>query len=79
MENVAGVKRRSKRKESRYGRRYQLEFKLRCVKLRLEEGLPVSLLSKEVGCSQDVGIRRGIRKYHYSFSKEIFTLSGISC
>jgi transposase InsO family protein len=62
MENVSGVKRKSKRKESRYGRRYELEFKLRCVKLRLEEGLPVSLLSKEVGCSQDV-IRRWVRAY----------------
>jgi transposase InsO family protein len=62
MENVAGVKRKSKRKESRYGRRYQLEFKLRCVKLRLEEGLPISLLSKEVGCSQDV-IRRWAKAY----------------
>jgi hypothetical protein len=42
MENVAGVKKKSKRKESRYGKRYGLEFKLRCVKSRLEEGLPVS-------------------------------------
>jgi len=62
MENVAGVKKKSKRKGSRYGRRYELEFKLRCVKLRLEEGLPLSLLSKEVGCSQDV-IRRWVRAY----------------
>jgi len=62
MENVAGVKKKSKRKESRYGRRYGLEFKLRCVKLRLEEGLPVSLLSKEVGCSNDV-IRRWVKAY----------------
>ena len=62
MENVAGVKKKSKRKESRYGRRYGLEFKLRCVKLQLEEGLPVSLLSKEVGCSQDV-IRRWVKAY----------------
>ena len=62
MENVAGVKKKSKRKESRYGRRYGLEFKLRCVKLRLEEGLPVSLLSKEVGCSTDV-IRRWVKAY----------------
>ena len=46
-----------KGKESRYGKRYGLEFKLRCVKLRLEEEIPISLLSKEVGCSQDV-IRR---------------------
>ncbi len=62
MENVAGVKRKSKRKESRYGKRYELEFKLRCVKLRLEEGIPISLLSKEVGCSQDV-IRRWAKAY----------------
>jgi len=62
MENVAGVKKKGKRKESRYGKRYGLEFKLRCVKLRLEEGLPVSLLSKEVGCSNDV-IRRWVKAY----------------
>jgi transposase InsO family protein len=62
MENVAGVKKKSKRKESRYGRRYGLEFKLRCVKLRLEEGIPVSLLSKQVGASKDV-IRRWAKAY----------------
>jgi putative transposase len=57
MEEVEEVKKRSKEKESRYGKRYGFEFKLRCVKLRLEEGIPVSLLSKEVGASKDV-IRR---------------------
>ncbi len=62
MENVGGVKQKSKRKESRYGKRYGFEFKLRCVKLRLEEGLPVSLLSKEVGASKDV-IRRWVKAY----------------
>jgi transposase InsO family protein len=62
MENVSGVKKKSKRKKSRYGRRYGLEFKLRCVKLRLEEGIPVSLLSKEVGASKDV-IRRWAKAY----------------
>jgi len=49
MENVEEVKKKSKGKESRYGSRYGLEFKLRCVKLQLEEGLPVPLLSKEIG------------------------------
>jgi transposase InsO family protein len=62
MEDVEEVKKGSKGKESRYGKRYGFEFKLRCVKLRLEEGIPVSLLSKEVGCSQDV-IRRWARAY----------------
>jgi transposase InsO family protein len=62
MENVEEVKRKSKEKENRYGRRYGLEFKLRCVKLRLEEGLPVSLLSEEVGASKDV-IRRWVKAY----------------
>jgi len=62
MENVAGVKKKGKRKGSRYGKRYGLEFKLRCVKLRLEEGLPVSLLSKEAGASKDV-IRRWVKAY----------------
>jgi len=37
MENVGGVKQKSKRKESRYGKRYGVEFELRCVKLRLGE------------------------------------------
>jgi len=62
MENVEEVKKKSKGKESRYGKRYGIEFKLRCVKLRLEEGIPVSLISKEAGCSQDV-IRRWARVY----------------
>ena len=62
MENVEGVKKKSKRKESRYGKRYGFEFKLRCVKLQLEEGIPFSLLSKEVGASKDV-IRRWVKAY----------------
>ena len=62
MENVEKVKKKSKGKESRFGKRYGFEFKLRCVKLRLEEGIPVPLLSKEVGCSQDV-IRRWAKAY----------------
>ena len=53
MEEVEEIKKKRKGKESRYGKRYGLEFKLRCVKLRLEEGIPVSLLSKEVGASKD--------------------------
>src|SRR5512137_1251873 len=57
MEEVEEAKKRSIGKESRYGKRYGIEFKLRCVKLRLEEGIPISLLSKEVGASKDV-IRR---------------------
>src|SRR5512143_491087 len=62
MEKVGGVKQKSKRKENRYGKRYGFGFKLRCVKLRLEEGLPVALLSKEVGASKDV-IRRWVKAY----------------
>jgi transposase-like protein len=62
MENVEEVKRKSKGKESRFGKRYGLELKLRCVKLRLEEGLPVSLLSKELGVSKDV-VYRWVRAY----------------
>jgi len=62
MESVEEVKRKSKGKESRYGRRYGFELKLRCVKLRLEEGLPVSLLSKEAGVSKDV-IYRWVKAY----------------
>ena len=62
MENVEEVKKKSKGKESRYGKRYGIEFKLRCVKLRLEEGIPIALLSKEVGASKDV-IRRWAKAY----------------
>ena len=62
MEEVEEAKKRSKGKESRYGKRYGFEFKLRCVKLRLEEEIPISLLSKEVGCSPDV-IRRWTKAY----------------
>jgi hypothetical protein len=40
MEEVGGVKKGKKKKESRYGKRYGFEVKLRCVKLRLEEGIP---------------------------------------
>src|SRR4030065_2443878 len=57
MENVEEVKRKIRGKESRFGRRDGFDIKLRCVKLHLEEGLPLSLLSKEVGPSTD-GIRR---------------------
>jgi transposase-like protein len=62
MESVEEVKRKSKGKESRFGRRYGFELKLRCVKLRLEEELPVSLLSKEVGVSKDV-VYRWVKAY----------------
>jgi putative transposase len=62
MENVEEVKRKNKEKESRFGKRYRFEIKLRCVKLHLEEGLPISLLSKEVGASTD-GIRRWVKAY----------------
>jgi len=62
MEDVEKVKKKGKRKGSRYGKRYGFEFKLRCAKLRLEEGLPVPLLSKEVGASKDV-IRRWAKAY----------------
>jgi transposase InsO family protein len=62
MENVEEVKRKQKGKESRYGKRYGIELKLRCVKLHLEEGLSISLLSKEVGASTD-GIRRWVKAY----------------
>jgi transposase InsO family protein len=62
MESVEEVKRKCKGKESRYGKRYGFEIKLRCVKLHLEEGLPLSLLAKEVGASTD-GIRRWVKAY----------------
>ena len=62
MESVEEVRGKNKEKESRFGRRYRFEVKLRCVKLYLEEGLPFSLLSKEVGASTD-GIRRWVKAY----------------
>jgi transposase InsO family protein len=62
MEGVEEVKKKQKGKESRFGKRYGLELKLRCVKLHLEEGFPISLLSKEVGASTD-GIRRWVKAY----------------
>jgi hypothetical protein len=58
MESVGKVKKKSKGKESRYGKRYGLEFKVRCAKLRLEEGIPISLLSKEVGARDRAGVFR---------------------
>jgi transposase InsO family protein len=62
MEEVREVKKKSKEKENRFGRRDGYEIKLRCVKLHLEEGLPISLLSREVGASTD-GIRRWVKAY----------------
>ena len=47
MEDAVEVKKKNKGKQSRHGKRYGLEFKLRCVKLRLEGGFPISLLSKK--------------------------------
>ena len=61
MEEVGGVK-RSKGKENRFGKRYGFEIKLRCVKMYLEEGVPIALLSKEVGASTD-GVRPWVRAY----------------
>ena len=61
MEEVEEVK-EQKGKENRFGRRYRFELKLRCVKLYLEEDVPLSLLSKEVGASTD-GIRRWVKAY----------------
>ncbi len=61
MESVEEVK-KSKGQESRYGKRYGFEIKLRCVKLRLEEGLASSLLCKEVGVSKGT-LGRWVRDY----------------
>ena len=62
MERVEEVREKNKKKGSRYGRRYGFEIKLRCVKLHLEEGLPLSLLAKEVGASTD-SIRCWVKAY----------------
>jgi transposase InsO family protein len=62
MEKVEEVKRKSKGGESRFGKRYGFEIKLRCVKLRLEEGFPVPLLSKEAGVSKSA-IHHWVKAY----------------
>ena len=62
MERVEEVKRKSKEKESRFGKRYGFELKLRCVKLRLEEGFPVPLLCKEAGVSKSA-IHHWVKAY----------------
>ena len=62
MEDVEEVKKKHKGKESRYRKTYGVEFKLRCVKLRLEEGIPISLLSKEAGVGK-TAIRRWTNAY----------------
>jgi len=62
MERVEEVKRKINEKESRFGKRYGFEIKLRCVKLRLEEGLPVGLLCKEVGVSKSA-IHHWVKAY----------------
>ena len=62
MGNVEEVKKKCKGKESRFGKRYGFELKLRCVKLRLEEGVPPSLLSKEVGVSREA-VCRWVKAY----------------
>jgi len=62
MESVKKVRRERKGKESEFGKRYGFEVKLRCVKLRLEEGVAVSLICKEVGVSKSV-LHRWVRAY----------------
>jgi transposase InsO family protein len=62
MEDVEEVKKKQKGKESRYRKPFGFEFKLRCVKLRLEEGIPISLLSKEAGAGK-TAIRRWTKAY----------------
>jgi len=62
MQRVEEVKKKGKGKENRVGKRYGFELKLRCVKLRLEEGLSVALISKEVGVGRD-GIHRWVKAY----------------
>jgi len=62
MEDVEEVKKKHKGKESRYRKPFGFEFKLRCVKLRLEEGIPISLLSKEAGVGKSA-IRRWTKAY----------------
>ena len=50
MEDLEEVK-ESKSRRKRLTKQYSYEFKLRAVKLQTEEGLPASLLGKELGVS----------------------------
>jgi len=67
IESIGGVN-KGKKKESRYRKRRGVDFKLRSVKLRLEEGFPVSLFPKEGGASKEVGaskdaVRRWVKAH----------------
>jgi transposase-like protein len=62
MDSVEAVKRKKKGRKNRSGRRYGFEIKLRCVKLHLEAGFLLFLLSKEVGAGTD-GVRRRVKAY----------------
>ena len=73
MERVEEVKRKSKGGESRFGKRYGFEIKLRCVKLRLEEGLPVPLLSREAGVSKSA-IHHWVKAYQLAGNWVPFTV-----
>jgi hypothetical protein len=57
MESVEEVKRKCKGKENRFGNRYGFELKLRCVKLRLEERLPVSRQMPQMSLRDTSGTR----------------------
>ncbi len=65
MESVEEVKRKGKDKENRFRKRYSYEFRLRAVKLRLEEGIPVALLCKELGIGEQT-LFDWLRRYRES-------------
>lgn len=60
MEIFKGVKK--KHRGNKKARQYRYEFKLRVVKLYLEEGVPVSLIHKETGVAKET-LWRWIRVY----------------
>ncbi len=61
MENIEEVKER-KSEGKRITKQYSYEIKLRAVKLHLEEGLPISLLCKELG-AHDSTVSGWLKRY----------------
>jgi len=65
MESVEEVERKGKGRENRSRRPYGYEFRLRAVKLRLEEGIPAAVLCKELGVGEQT-LWDWLRRYRES-------------
>jgi transposase len=65
MEFLRGVRKRRRKEPAKKERRFRLftsDFKLRAVKLHLEEGVPAALIRQETGVSENT-IRRWVERY----------------